>query len=218
MTRLVRKLITKRKKKKSPAQFVRNPVTQRWHLGYNCSGCLLGVRERAQWCQGGARACKCSCSLEKYIYNNQIIWNRRQAFPFKHFYFVFCSPPPPPRLHLLHRSQRNLHSSVFNLPPINKIQWCRSSESMLGYIRRFLSSWWDDFFFLSQEGKLSAISQSRSSPYRLLPSSLNLALKLLVAQHHWSGWLHVKIFKATGVPYPTYAGLLTLKKKKRRKK
>lgn len=43
--------------------FEATPVTQRWHLGYNFSACLRGVRARAQRCKGRARAGECSAGF-----------------------------------------------------------------------------------------------------------------------------------------------------------
>lgn len=47
------------------------PVTQRWHLGYNFSACLRGVRARAQRCKGRARAGECSAGF--------CFWNLRSS-------------------------------------------------------------------------------------------------------------------------------------------
>lgn len=47
--------------KKSPGQFVRKQVTQRWHLGFNFSG---DVSARARRRMGRARASKCSAPGE----------------------------------------------------------------------------------------------------------------------------------------------------------
>lgn len=160
----VRKLITK----KSPAQFVRNPVTQRWHLGNNCSGCLLRVRARAQRCQGRGRACECNALREIHLhfFNNinqkTHIFHLSRLSPPRYYYYYFpllqnCTC----RIFVIsYREQTWCKSNIstyLKLIRKKKSNQAAALYSVLGLRATCLWSWRDVF----QEGKLSASGQKQ---------------------------------------------------------
>lgn len=81
------------------------PVTQRWHLGYNFSACLRGVRARAQRCKGRARAGECSAGF--------CFWNLRLSpSSLDHLYLFRFT-----KLHLLHQTEVQAPPSHPHPPP-----------------------------------------------------------------------------------------------------
>lgn len=151
------------------------PVTQRWHLGYNFSACLRGVRARAQRCKGRARAGECSAGF--------CFWNPRLSpssldpplFLRIHKTVLAApnrsssSPVLPPTLHL--------EPKRLNLPPINTIQRGHSRVPQSRGVMRVLDQVGGTFFF-ARKANFSAASAGRSggSLQAGYSSSLNLAL------------------------------------------